>query len=112
MQTPSQNPDEVTIHDMKSALDNPSLGIQVIDVREANEHAAARVSGTVLIPLSELPNRCCELDPKRPYYLHCKGGVRSLRAVAILKDKGINNVKSVAGGIQAWIADKYPCIAS
>ena len=32
---PVGNPDEVTVHDMKKALDNPSLGIQVIDVREA-----------------------------------------------------------------------------
>jgi hypothetical protein len=29
------NPDEVTVQDMKRALDNPKLGIKVIDVREA-----------------------------------------------------------------------------
>jgi adenylyltransferase/sulfurtransferase len=31
---PESNPDEVTVQDMKKALDNPSLGIKVIDVRE------------------------------------------------------------------------------
>ena len=28
------NPDEVTVQDMKKALDDPKLGIKVIDVRE------------------------------------------------------------------------------
>src|SRR6202046_1148101 len=31
------NPDEVTVQDMKKALDNPSLNIKVIDVREPDE---------------------------------------------------------------------------
>src|SRR5205085_921950 len=30
---PAANPDEVTVQEMKRALDNPSLGIRVIDVR-------------------------------------------------------------------------------
>ena len=29
---PVGNPDEVTVQDMKKALDNPNLGIKVIDV--------------------------------------------------------------------------------
>jgi hypothetical protein len=38
------NPDEVTAQDMKQALDNPSLGIKVIDVRSPHEIAAAPIS--------------------------------------------------------------------
>jgi adenylyltransferase/sulfurtransferase len=103
--TPMPNPDEVTVQDMKRALDQPALGIQVIDVREPNEHAAARVAGTLLLPLSELAARCGELDPTRAYYLHCKAGGRSLKAVALLKQRGFQQVKSVSGGIQAWVAE-------
>src|SRR5208282_1294173 len=33
---PNMNPDEVTVHDMKRALADPSLGIKVLDVREPN----------------------------------------------------------------------------
>jgi adenylyltransferase/sulfurtransferase len=107
-QPPMPNSDEVTVHDMKRALDQPSLGIQVIDVREADEHASARVAGTVLLPLSELDTRCGELDPSRAYYLHCKAGMRSLKAVALLKQRGFQHVKSVCGGIQAWAAEIDP----
>ena len=39
------NPDEVTVQDMKKALDNPGLGIKVIDVREPDEYEIAKVDG-------------------------------------------------------------------
>src|SRR6185437_12139329 len=52
--TPAQNPDEVTVHDMKKALDDPKLGIKVIDVREPDEYEIAHVKGTQLLPMSEL----------------------------------------------------------
>lgn len=96
------NPDEVTVQDMKKALDNPSLNIKVVDVRESDEYEIAKVNGVPLLPLSELPNRFTELDPNQQYYLHCKGGVRSLKAVSFLKQQGFKYVKSVKGGIAAW----------
>jgi molybdopterin/thiamine biosynthesis adenylyltransferase len=42
---PAANPDEVTVQDMKKALDDPKLGIKVIDVREPDEYEIARVKG-------------------------------------------------------------------
>ena len=96
------NPDEVTVQDMKKALDNPSLGIKVIDVREADEYEIAKVAGVPLLPLSELQSRFTELDPNTQYYLHCKAGVRSMKALAFLRQQGFKYVKSVKGGITAW----------
>ncbi len=96
------NPDEVTVQDMKKALDDPSLGIKVVDVREPDEYEIAHLNGVPLIPLGELPRRFTELDPNQTIYIHCKSGVRSLRAVQILKEQGFKYVKSVKGGIAAW----------
>ena len=96
------NPDEVTVQDMKKALNTPALGIKVVDVREPDEYEIAKVQGVPLLPLSELPNRFTELDPNQQYYLHCKVGVRSLKAVDFLKQQGFKYVKSVKGGISAW----------
>ena len=48
------NPDEVTVQDMKKALDNPGLGIKVVDVREPDEYEIAKVAGVPLLPLSQL----------------------------------------------------------
>lgn len=96
------NPDEVTVQELKRALDNPSLGIEVIDVREPDEYAISHIQGVPQIPLSSLAQRWTELDPAQEYYLHCKAGGRSLKAVQFLKEKGFQHVKSVKGGINAW----------
>ncbi len=96
------NPDEVTVQDMKKALDNPSLNIKVIDVREPDEYEIAKVDGVPLLPLSQLNERFTELDPNQQYYLHCKAGVRSLKALGFLRQQGFKYIKSVKGGITAW----------
>jgi len=99
---PGQNTDEVTVQQMKAALDDPKLGIKVIDVREADEWQIAKVAGTTLVPLSQLPQRFTELDPNTQLYLHCKAGKRSLKALEFLRQQGFKYVKSVKGGIDAW----------
>lgn len=98
----TSHPDEVTVQDMKKALDSPSLGIQVIDVREPDEYQIAHVNGVPLIPLGTLPQRFTELDPNQQIYIHCKSGVRSMRALQFLREQGFKYVKSVKGGISAW----------
>lgn len=96
------NPDEVTVQEMKRALENPGLGIRVIDVREPDEYEIARINGVPLLPLSQLEQRFTELDPNAQYYLHCKSGVRSMKALRFLRERGFKYVKSVRGGITAW----------
>ncbi len=98
----SIHPDEVTVQQMREALENPALGIKVIDVREADEHQIARIEGVPLVPLSQLAQRAAELDPNQSYYIHCKAGGRSLKALQFLRDRGFKHLKSVKGGILAW----------
>jgi molybdopterin/thiamine biosynthesis adenylyltransferase/rhodanese-related sulfurtransferase len=96
------NPDEVSVQEMKKALDDPALGIRVIDVREPDEYEIARVKGVPLFPLSTLPQQFTDLDPNQQIYIHCKSGVRSLRALHFLREQGFKYLKSVKGGISAW----------
>jgi adenylyltransferase/sulfurtransferase len=96
------NPDEVSVQEMKKALDDPKLGIKVIDIREPFEYEIAKIEGVPLLPMSELQNRFTELDPNTQYYLHCKVGSRSLSALSFLREQGFKYVKSVKGGIDAW----------
>jgi adenylyltransferase/sulfurtransferase len=104
----SMNPDEVSVQELKRALDNPGLGIHVIDVREPDEHAAANLPGARLLPLSQLPKRFEELERDRQYYLHCQAGVRSMRALQFLRQQGFKHLKSVRGGFQAWAEEIQP----
>jgi adenylyltransferase/sulfurtransferase len=99
---PAANPDEVSVQDMKRALEDPQLGVKVIDVREPDEHEIAHVDGATLFPLSTLSQRFTELDPNQRYYIHCRSGVRSMKALHFLREHGFKHLKNVRGGILAW----------
>jgi adenylyltransferase/sulfurtransferase len=99
---PASNPDEVSVQEMKRAIENPKIGIKVIDVREPDEYQIAHINGVPLFPLSTLQQRFTELDPNQQYYIHCKSGVRSLSALQFLREQGFKYLKSVKGGISAW----------
>ena len=71
-------------------------------MREPDEYKIARVKGVLLLPLSELPKRFTELDPNKRYYLHCKSGGRSMKALKFLSEQGFKYLKSIKGGITAW----------
>ncbi|MFN8574402.1 MAG: molybdopterin-synthase adenylyltransferase MoeB [Gemmatimonadaceae bacterium] len=85
-------------------------GVQLIDVREVQEHAITRIHGARLIPLHTLPDAIDSLDPGRPVLVFCKGGVRSARAVTFLQQAGFDDVWNVAGGILRWSDDVDPTI--
>ena len=100
--TPQSNSDEVTVQQMKKAMDDPKLGIKIIDVREADEYEIAHINGVPLYPLSTMNDWFTQLDPNQQYYIHCKAGVRSLKALHFLREQGFKYLKSVKGGISAW----------
>jgi len=106
--TGAMNPDEVTVQDMKKVLDDPALGIRVIDVREPDEQQIAHIKGVPLLPLSQLAARFGELDPNQAYYIHCKAGGRSMKALQFLREKGFKKLRSVKGGILSWSAEIDP----
>jgi adenylyltransferase/sulfurtransferase len=109
-ENPDMHPDEVTVQDLKLALDDPKLGIKVIDVREPDEYQIAHIEGATLIPMSSLQQRFTELDPNTQYYIHCHSGGRSMRALQFLRQQGFKHLKNVAGGISAWSDEIDPSV--
>lgn len=107
---PDMNPDEVTVQEMKRALDDPKSGIKVIDVREKDEYDIAHVKGAQLLPMSEINQRFTELDPNQQYYIHCHHGGRSMRVLLFLRERGFKHLKNVKGGIDAWSAEIDPSV--
>ena len=82
----------------------PPGGAAIIDVREASEWDQGHVPGAVHISKSYIEQQIEGAVPDRdaPVVLYCAGGVRSLFAAQTLADMGYTNVKSMAGGFQAW----------
>ncbi|MDX2150406.1 MAG: molybdopterin-synthase adenylyltransferase MoeB [Bryobacteraceae bacterium] len=92
---------EIDPVDVKAKLDRGD-DFQFIDVREPHEYQIASIPGAKLIPLGELPKRVSELDPGRDLIAHCKGGVRSQKAIDFLKTQGFTRMLNMRGGILAW----------
>jgi adenylyltransferase/sulfurtransferase len=74
----------------------------LVDVREQHEYQICRIPTSRLIPLGDLPKRLNELDPNAEIVAHCKSGVRSGKAVDLLRQSGFRNVRNMKGGILAW----------
>ena len=92
---------DITPIEVKKRLDAGEK-FQFVDVREPNEFQICRIPGTTLIPLGDLPKRLTELDAKAEVILHCKSGMRSGKAVELLRQNGFINARNMVGGILAW----------
>ncbi len=80
----------------------------LLDVREPEEWAIARIEGARLIPLGELAQRVDELTGAREIVVYCKMGGRSARAAAQLAELGFRGVRNLEGGIDRWGRDVDP----
>ena len=96
---------EISVEEVKGFLDN-GKNFTLIDVREASEYDICKIEGSTLIPLGEIEKRQIEnlngLDKSDEIVLHCKAGVRSLKALKAMQDMGFTNLKSMRGGINEW----------
>lgn len=78
----------------------------LLDVREPWEFEAARIEGSVLMPMGDVPGRAFqELDPEAHIVTICHHGVRSLNVAIWLRNQGFEKVQSLSGGINAWSAE-------
>ena len=94
--------EEITSTELKQRLDKGE-DIQIIDVREDNEVALARIPNSVHIPLGQVLNRMDEIDPDRETVVHCKMGGRSARAIDALQRSGFKGkLVNLKGGIIGW----------
>ena len=94
--------DEATVEELKTRLDQHESFL-LLDVREPQEFEICRIPGSVLIPLGDLPSRLSELEGRGDMIVHCKSGVRSGKAVRLLREAGYSKARNLKGGILAWI---------
>ena len=101
---------EISATELKQRLDNGE-DLQIVDVREPAEVAVSRIPNTIHIPLAQVVNRMAEIDPTKDTVVHCKGGVRSARAIEALRRAGFQgNLTNLRGGITAWSNEVDPSV--
>lgn len=81
-------------------------GTIVVDVRSATEHAAGCVAGAINLPLDQLAEAVAAALPDlhAPVLTYCNGGNRGALGADTLVNLGYTNVKSIAGGLRAYLA--------
>ncbi|MCP2336478.1 adenylyltransferase/sulfurtransferase MoeZ [Actinomadura rupiterrae] len=101
----------ISVHDLKAMQDRDEK-IFLVDVREPNEYEIVSIPGATLIPKGEFLNGSAleRLPQDRQIVLHCKSGVRSAEALAVVKSAGFGDAVHVGGGIVAWVNQIDPTL--
>ena len=100
---------EITPRQLKAMLDAREP-VVLLDCRTPAEHEYVRLPDARLIPLQEAMNRLEELKQlaDKRVVVHCHHGVRSLQMTALLRQLGVTDALSLAGGIGLCAIDIEP----
>lgn len=78
-------------------------GATLVDVREPDEHARARIPGARNLPLSRLEEAELAVHDGKPVVFHCRSGARTAGNADRLGAKaGLCEAYIVEGGLDAW----------
>jgi rhodanese-related sulfurtransferase len=82
----------------------------ILDVRTAEEFAVNRIEKAQNIDVKALDfnEKIAKLDTNGTYLVYCRSGVRSVRAMNLMKEAGFKTVYNLAGGIKKWQEEKLP----
>lgn len=102
---------EISVDDARKLMEGPKAAV-FVDVREAWETRRGVIEGALHIPLDDLEEKKGLLPARhdRPIVVYCAIGMRSGTAVSRLAAMGYGNLRSLSGGISAWVQAGYPVI--
>ena len=98
---------EIAPAELKQTLDRGDK-ILLIDVRELWEYDIAHIAASKLIPMGSIPANLQSIDSGDPVVVYCHHGMRSLDVAVWLRAQGVENVRSLAGGIDRWSLEIDP----
>lgn len=84
--------------------------ITVLDVRTPEEFAEGHIKGAVNIDFNgdDFDEKIAELDPAKPYLMHCAAGGRSGQALPVFEKFKFNQLYHLSTGFGGWVADGQP----
>lgn len=111
MSSEAELPIEIDVHAV-DAMRQSGEDFLLLDVREEDEYATAKIDGSVLIPMSQLGIRVGELNDHRDRLIvvHCHHGGRSMQVTQALRGNGFSRVQNMAGGIDQWSEQIDPSV--
>ena len=108
---PAPLPFEIGVAEAAALRAAAPAGLRVLDVRDPDEYEICRLEGAELMPLATVPHAAAKLsDAQAPILVYCHHGMRSLRAVEMLRHLGYANAQSISGGIDRWSEEIDPSV--
>ena len=102
---PAATLEEMPVSTLARRLAKPSDAVQVLDVRDEVEWAAGHVPGAVNVSAGTLATGGdVRFGPEEAVAVICGTGYRSSVAASLLKQRGLRQVITVPGGMEAWTA--------
>jgi molybdopterin/thiamine biosynthesis adenylyltransferase/rhodanese-related sulfurtransferase len=99
---PEAEATSLTADDLRQQLASATPPL-LLDVRGPLEFQRRHLPGAVLLPLPELAARAAEVPRTRPVVVYCQSGVRSAKAVDLLRrELGYDNVLTLTGGLEDY----------
>lgn len=82
----------------------------VLDVRTPEEYTEGHLPNAQLLNFydEQFRQKLEQLDKNQTYYVYCRSGGRSSRAVALMRELGFKKVYNLKGGIMDWQASQLP----
>jgi hydroxyacylglutathione hydrolase len=99
--------EKVTITELKALMD--ARKVTVLDVRSVEEFEEGHIWEALHRPLDSIPDSVCDLPKNCPVVTVCnKGGGRSERAAAVLRNAGWKNARWLESGYMGWVEAGFP----
>jgi rhodanese-related sulfurtransferase len=83
---------------------------RLLDVRGPEEQALVTLDGAIPVTRELVQEMMTNWPKDTPIVTYCHTGIRSLEAASYLIGHGFTNVRSLAGGIDAWAEQIDPSL--
>ncbi|WKV11284.1 rhodanese-like domain-containing protein [Marivirga harenae] len=97
--------DNLTVKELNAIEFDKDDNKVVLDVRTPQEYAEGRITGSENLDVLKtdfFTTSIAKMDKEKTYYVICRSGARSQKAVAQMKEAGFKDVYNISGGMQAW----------
>jgi len=90
---------------IKANIDNPHFIL--LDVRTPEEFNDGHFTDAINIDFraQDFADNIDKLDKGKTYLVYCRGGVRSAKAMSLMKENGFKSVYNLEGGLLRWHAE-------
>jgi len=99
--------EEIQAVELRELLERDASSVLLIDVREADEHARVKIGeSSWLVPMIEVETELESIREKASAVenpvVYCRSGGRSEMAIRWLQEQGVQGLKNLRGGINAY----------